>query len=231
MSGARAEWWDPVRGTKVGELDLVERGRVDEDESEGVSFAPVGRHRVAVTVDTQPVMRIFDVRTGREVDAMSVGTGIVQLVAQEGHPYVVLYPRNRQVEMWGVERERRVLGPFGGSPNANEVFTGRFLDAPGHFLFADPGRLRWYRAGSLAPERTLELGWGGQGQLEDRQPVAVSANGRRVLASRSLEGWTRLLSLDPDDWNDTVCDVVPRRAFTDEELATLPDGIADRLSC
>lgn len=231
ISGARAEWWDPWSGDKTGELDAEGLGLVDESEREGVSFAPVGSQRVAVAVDSQPGLLVFDIRTDLPVDEMTVGPGVVDMLSQEGSPYVALYQRSGLAEIWDVEQGRRILGPFVGAWNGTELFTGRFLDRPGRFLLADPGRLRWYRTGSLAPERTLELGWGGSEQLLDRQLVSASADGRTVLSATLPAGWLRTLSLEPADWQEAVCAVLSRREFTEQERAALPSGVGDHPVC
>jgi DNA-binding beta-propeller fold protein YncE len=256
--GTHLEWWDPATGELLREYDLPSEllGALDDPGADGAAVAPVpGSSQVAVVDEAGDEIAVLDAATGRVVETIPVGRDAGEALFQADSPYLALRRRGGFVEMWDVDRRRRVLGPL-TVPESPEpgtydpdleppeaVVLTQFAPEPGG-LFVGIGattshgvQLRWYQAGSDAPERALEIGAPGEPLESGPQPLAVSADGNTaVLALRGSPSPPEpapVLALDlrPEAWQEGLCQMIGGRRFTEDELATMPDGTASLTLC
>jgi WD40 repeat protein len=255
--GTRLERWNPGTGELLSELDLVREGIVTAGEVDGLAISPLpDPTRVAVVDEAHEDVRVLDAVTGSVVDTIPVGQDVHGVRFQADGPYLALQRRGGFLEVWDAEQRERVVGPLavperrpapGGlglsfEPPDTAVVDG-FLSEPGSF-FTGVGatrshgvQLRWYRAGAATPERALDLGAPGDVIYSGPQPVSVSADGNVMLlaveASSALPVAPQTVALDlrPEAWQEAVCRWIERRQFTDDELATMPDGTGSLTLC
>ncbi|MGH3940811.1 MAG: hypothetical protein ACRDTG_19670 [Pseudonocardiaceae bacterium] len=223
--GHEVDWWDPVTGQRVAHLDLAQLGYAERDEDVSVARHP-DTSRITLVVWGRPDVRVLDIRTGEQVEAIPVGEDVIAAQFQNGSPYLAILRRGGVVELWDIEAQRRVLGPLRslGSVDFPEAsVVTQFLDEPGEYLQADAGLIQVWRAGSAAPVLSLELG-------EGRYVHSSSSDGR-VLIYQDKAGSGGLLRLDPQIWQKDLCEVVGRRGFTEEERASLPASAPEDPLC
>lgn len=147
--GHEVDWWDPVTGERVAHLDLAQLGHAERDEKVFVASHP-DTSRITLVVWGRPDVRVLDIRTGAQVEAIPVGEDVIAATFQNGSPYLAILRRGAAVELWDIEAQRRMLGPLrslGSTSSPDAQVVTRFLDEPGEYLQADAGLIQVWRAG------------------------------------------------------------------------------------
>jgi Trypsin-like peptidase domain/PQQ-like domain len=227
--GPVAQWWEPSTGELVAELDVHETGLLDDNQTSDFFFAVhPDPALVVVGVVGDPDLHVVQIATGQEVHAIRTGEDVIAAQFQQDSSYFIIMRQGRLIEMWDSTTRERVLGPLPslGDAGYNEVpdLVVQFLPGNGQYLVGADGQLRWYRAGSAAPERRLDFGPG-------HAPMSASRDGSvlLVLDHRTSRIVMPPLLVDPVAWRTRLCDVIDERALTDQERALLPAGVAHRL--
>lgn len=240
-------WWDPETGERVRELDVVAEGIVAPERAGSLDVWSWSAGRLAIVDEESPDILVVDGERGRVVDTITVGEGVVGVIAEAGSSRFMLARLSAVVEIWDAEQQRRLVGPLAvpellAPTNAFDDDVGLIFDflPDGSFLTgvgsteAHGLRLRWYRPGSPTPERALDLGTV-RDVIDEEQPVGVSTDGTRLLigAGRAAPSEIQVVALDlrPEAWRDAVCRQIGGRWFTDDELATMPGGTRSLTPC
>lgn len=225
IQGPVLQWWDPETGEKLDELDLVESDLVAEEVADRLIVVPYhDPGLVAVGVQGEPDIQVVDIETRRRVNTIDVGGDVIGFRFDERSSLFSLLRAGSVLELWDSGRERRVIGPLPsiGTETGGVGIVVKFLSEPGTFLLGDTGELHWYRDTSPAPERSLPLG-------ADRHPLSASDDGHVLLYADSTT--MQQLSLQPEEWQDAVCEVIERQTFSEDERATVPPDLADEPLC
>src|SRR5262249_45819821 len=99
-----------------------------------VRYALLPDSRRVVTVDGYGVIRVRDLKTGKQLDRYSRFPGFGGVQALDGHR-AASWSHGGTVVVWDV-RDGRVLSEADVTPNKNESFTGMELTRDGRYVVA-----------------------------------------------------------------------------------------------
>ncbi|MEV4329141.1 trypsin-like peptidase domain-containing protein [Streptomyces sp. NPDC049597] len=233
VSGTVVQQWDTRTGRQLARFDagaLLRRiaGKEEPDALIGGYPAP---DRVTVTVQGDPVVRVVDVTTGRVAAEVRTTEDVRAVQFESTGRYFAVMRRGAVVELWRrYPTPRKVLGPLRsvGEDSATPWVAGFLAD--GRYLIAADSYVRIYRVDGRAATDSYEFGGRRSAGMEPHAFLDVSKDGRTVIQS-SAGGMGGPLTLDATAWQRALCEVIGHRAFTEDEVSSLPVEIPERTVC
>ncbi len=142
---------------------------------------------------------------------MEVGADVAAAARQRNSPYLLVARNNSAIELWDVDKRRKVLGPL---PEADPApFEFLVSPQPGSILIGTKNRLEFWRVGSQFAVYSLELPAGQTG-------VDGSRDGSRLAVMDA--GSAVVIDLLPEEWAKRICHVVAGRQLTPDDVVGLP---------
>jgi len=164
-----------------------------------------------VVVPGRTAVLTIDISTGSEVSSLEVGADVVGAVRQRNSPYLVVVRNNSAIELWDVDKRRRVLGPL---PEADPApFELAMTPQPGSILIGTKDRVELWRVGSQSAVYSLQLPAGQTG-------VHGSRDGSRLAVMDG--GSAVVIDLLPEEWAKRICHVAAGRKLTPDDVVDLP---------
>lgn len=211
--GTEVTCWDPRTGSITCHLDLAKLGLVNAGQITVISPL-VDPNKLLVIVPGRTAVLTINTSTGSVASSLEVGAGVIDAARHDNSPYLWLGRKNSGLELWDVDKRRKVFGPL---PDADPPWQfANLLPQAGSIMIAKQNRITLWQAGSESPAYSLQL-------LPDQVGIDVSGDGSRlvVMASEIL-GPAVVIDLRPEVWANRICHVVAGRELTLDDVTGLP---------
>lgn len=219
VSGNVVQLWRARTGEERNRLDLS-KTRPRGAEAGPPAVAPASAPgTIAVTYPGAQVTRVIDIGSGKAVADLPTGPQTVSVQVDPAGKYLVLYRRDKTVEVRDSRARRTILGPVQDGDNGefvtpgNEEVVARFIGRDRFLLGADNSvrtydlrtgtQVDWFRFGGASSD--FDRDFSPIGTVQD-----ISSDGKRVIYQRNL-GPVQVIPLDPGRWQRTLCAVAGYR--------------------
>ncbi|MGW8398016.1 nSTAND1 domain-containing NTPase [Streptomyces lydicus] len=232
VSGSVVQQWDPHTGKQLARFDAGALRPRGTPEAQVMIGRYPARNKVSVIVLGKPGIRIVDITNGRTTDRLETPDDAQAVQFDRTGRYFALMRSDPAIELWRRgDPPRQELGPLRrAAGNGVTPYYAGFLD-DGRYLIAADNTLRTYRIGERGYADRYVFGEpSGSSSGSGYSFVDVSKDGRVVLQGDSTSGGGSLV-LDPAQWRRKLCDVIGHRAFTSDELDSLPVDVGPRQVC
>ncbi len=213
--GSEVTCWDPRTGSITCRLDLARLGLVPAGGVPSVS--PLDDpNQLLVVVPGRTAILTINISTGVEFSSLEVGADVAFAVRQRNSPYLAVLRKNSTIELWDVDKRRKVLGPL-PEVDPPPLEYARLLQQSGSILIVTRNRVSLWQAGSESAAYSLQLG--------DNQ---VALDGSRdgswlaVTPAYRIDSSAVVIDLRPEQWAERICHIVAGRELTSEEVVGLP---------
>jgi len=210
--GSEVTCWDPQTRSITCRLDLARLGLVPAGRIPQVNpLDDPNQLLVVVPGPGRTAVLTIDLSTGSEVSSLDVGADVVGAARQRNSPYLIVARNNSAIELWDVDKRRRVLGPL---PEADPApFEFAISPQPGSILVGTKNRVEFWRVGSQPAVYSLQL-------PAEQTGVDGSRDGSRLAVMDA--GSAVVIDLLPEEWAKRICHVVAGRKLTPDDVVGLP---------
>ncbi|HWC83127.1 MAG TPA: trypsin-like peptidase domain-containing protein [Pseudonocardiaceae bacterium] len=236
VAGSQIQQWDPRTGRLLAHVDFgpLLRAAGDVVSADPIpSVAPYpAPDEVSVLQFGDPVVRIVSLATGRVVSTLPTASDATTVRFDSTAGYFALLRQSSIIELWQNDPPRRELGPFHSVSDIGLTpSTGRFLNDSGRYALAANDSIHIYQVGRQTPVDTYEFGHPDGSQSQNPYSFRdISADGSTVVYA-DQNGNGGALVLDPAVWTRDLCRIIGNRAFTADELASLPAAVRTPQVC
>ncbi|MFD7169012.1 WD40 repeat domain-containing protein [Streptomyces violascens] len=246
VSGTQIEQWDTQTGKRLAHFDTaIFHPQTSTKGIPEVFVAPYpAANQAAVVVWGDPLIRVVDLTTGRITTSFKTTTDAIAIQFDDSGRYFALLRSGSVVELWRRSPLGKELGPLRSLTNhirsplasvspdtTSGRFVAEFLDSDGHFLIAANNTIQIYQVGKHAYVDSYDFGHpAGSSTDKPYTFLSTSSDGKAVLYSDPA-GVSRVLRLDPAQWERDLCRITGYRTFTADERSSLPLPIPSQPVC
>lgn len=247
LSGSRIEHWNARTGRRLSKtidartLKLSKKnpplfGSTEEATDSGFAIhSRPEKGYVQIMIHGDPVLHAVNLRTGKENKALRVrlGSDVEEAELDSSGQYAAAQTPGGMLELWSAEtgqQPTKVVGPL-GPVGSDYSFTGTgftlgFTGNDTEFYLASGGSVRFQQLSDPSLVKTYDF-------ATDQYFVAATKDGKtllRTLSMSNLDGNGRLdlIRLDPQLWEQHLCEAVGRN-LTQDERSGVPAELPDRI--
>lgn len=248
VSGTVVQEWDARTGRQLASFDASKLHLATKGAGPpSITVSPyTAANQVAVVGYEDPLIRIVDLTTGRTITSIDTGGDAISIAFEHSGRYFALARSGGQVELWQRDPLKRDVGPLPilaqsyntdlGSKSDASQFTVGFMHNGKEFLAAAGSAINIYDIGDHDVIDHYDFSYPtGLATAVSNAPfsmVDVSADGTVALYTYGDAGaLTGTIKLDPDEWRNTLCNVIADRNFTPDERDGLPVQVPTQPVC
>ncbi len=211
--GSGVTCWDPRTGSITCQLDLTKLGLVPAGLIPEVSRLDQP-NQLLVVVPGRTTVLTLDTATASVVSSLEVGADVTSAARQGTSPHLWVIRENSGIELWDVDKRRRVFGPL---PEANPPWEhAALLQSPESVMIVKQDRVVLWQVGRESAVYSLQLPTG-------FTAIDAFPDGSRLVAMANPSlGPAFVIDLRPEVWADRICHIVGGRELTPDEVRDLP---------